>query len=358
MITTLTKSVEQIISSQSGIHLTAYVAYDKNTIKFIDNIETTLSEARAYLKETMSKDEIESFLKPIKSALSDHRIIHKINGNIGIFRTKKSFRIVKIPVNIYPICTVSDSFHVKPLIKWLQSDKEFLIVRTTPGSASIYQGTLFTFKHLQTVLFSDICKSTTADDSIDAPLGVNLDEVMTWVSRWINKMTEGTQVPIYQVGHTYLAKLLQKKMNNSNVYTKKIWSLETPEAMDDVVQNIRKNLNNRISSEFKKKIESMKDVESYDSEISKIAKAAVEGKVERLVLAHDVNIFGKFDRNNGNMKISTSDTIFEDEDILDDIAQSVIKYGGEVILMNLDSIPNKKPAMAIIQSLETDHAKN
>jgi hypothetical protein len=91
--------------------------------------------------------------------------------------------------------------------------------------------------------------------------------------------------------------------------------------------------------------------------IRKIAKAAVQGRVRKLVIASNREYFGKLDPKTGDIRLHPFDLDHEDDDILDDLAQSVLKSGGEVYVVKKDEIPSGRPILAILEDGGNDEAK-
>jgi hypothetical protein len=82
--------------------------------------------------------------------------------------------------------------------------------------------------------------------------------------------------------------------------------------------------------------------------IFQIAKAAIQGRIRKLIVADEIRIFGKLDLKTGGMAIHPFDLDHEDDDILDDLAQTVLAQGGEVVLASRDEIPKGRPVLAIL----------
>ena len=68
------------------------------------------------------------------------------------------------------------------------------------------------------------------------------------------------------------------------------------------------------------------------------------------MIADDIQLFGKLNGKSGKIKLHEKDLDHEDDDILDDIAQTVLAHGGKVTLAAKNEIPRKYPIMAIIDN--------
>ncbi|HND86606.1 MAG TPA: hypothetical protein PLU50_12385, partial [Pseudobdellovibrionaceae bacterium] len=117
-------SLKSILESSEGIHLTAYLVNRGDLVDLKLQLQETLNEAYEWLYSVQSIEERKKFLEPLDALLNDARILKDMKGNIGIFRTKDSFRILNIPVDLERQCHVATTFHVKPLLRWMQLDRE------------------------------------------------------------------------------------------------------------------------------------------------------------------------------------------------------------------------------------------
>ena len=91
--------------------------------------------------------------------------------------------------------------------------------------------------------------------------------------------------------------------------------------------------------------------------IFQIAKAAIKGKIKKLIIAEEVSIFGKVDWYSGDLSIHPSHTNHEDDDILDDLAQEVLSHGGEVLVLPREEIPENRTILALLENDESNDSK-
>jgi len=83
--------------------------------------------------------------------------------------------------------------------------------------------------------------------------------------------------------------------------------------------------------------------------IFQIAKAAVKGRISKLFVTEGIQIFGKLDSRTGGVSINPDHMDHEDDDLLDDLAQTVLATGGEVIVLSKDQNLSGRPILAILK---------
>ena len=145
-----------------------------------------------------------------------------------------------------------------------------------------------------------------------------------------------------------------------NTERKAAWPSFSPEKSVEICAAIRAHLKNEAKEDLKRAI-----VEFYHADdlnlakmnIFEIARAAVKGKVRKLIIADGITIFGKIDKKTGGLSIHPAHLDHEDDDILDDLAQEVLAKGGEVVVATQNEIPNGRPILAIVENSDSEIAK-
>lgn len=140
MLASKTSLLKPLIASQGGLHLTAYLTHNHNIFPLTKQLRETLETAYEYLGPISKPDALAKFVAPIRNTLEDRSLLKGFKGNVGLFRNEKTFRILSLPVPVEPTRVVATSFHVKPLLRWMQVDREFLLLGISDGFASLYQG--------------------------------------------------------------------------------------------------------------------------------------------------------------------------------------------------------------------------
>ena len=86
------------------------------------------------------------------------------------------------------------------------------------------------------------------------------------------------------------------------------------------------------------------------SDIELIAAAAAEGRIDHLWIARDAQIWGTLDRNRGIIRsVSLEQQDGTDDDLLDDIAQMTLRHGGDVSVVDVNSLPRETLALAAVR---------
>lgn len=328
--------LKPLLESKEGVHLTAYLVNRGDLIDLKSQLSTSINEAHEWLSHVMTIDERKKFLEPLDKLLNDARIFKQMKGNIGIFRSEDSFRVLNMPINVDQSCQVATSFHIKPLLRWIQGDEEFLLLGLNRDSASLYWGTQSTFK----------------------PMGRIVD--FTWLNEWISDLTKQSQPKLFVAGNSSLVTSLIPSMNYKNLVKTPASGSFGPHNVSDICQGIRRILKEESKKNLEKSLLEFRFAEEENrakKNIFQISKAVVQGRVRKLIVTDELNIFGKIDFKTGGLAIHPFDLDHEDDCILDDLAQMVLSQGGEVIVARRDEIPKGRPILAILDDDETELEK-
>ena len=365
MIASKMSVLKPLIESNEGQHLTAYLTNEKNIFHLRRQLRETLETAYEYLAPVMSPDALVKFVAPLHNAIADTKLLRNLKGNVGIFRNENLFRILSLPVPVEQTCVVATSFHVKPLLRWIQNDREFLFLGITEGTASLYHGNQNSFNLIETIIFPEALQKTSYPDSYEDLKKLRFkshkyDETIEWLNEWIFSLTKEVKPVLFVAGKRELTGPLLKQCRYANTREQAIWPSFSQEKATEICMEIRSILKKNARKDLEHSLMEFYQAEELNlanKNIFQIAKAAIKGKVRKLIIADGIKIFGKIDKTSGGLSIHTAHLDHEDDDILDDLAQEVLAQGGEVVVASRHEIPKGRPILAIFEQPHSEQAK-
>ncbi|MCB0390893.1 MAG: hypothetical protein KDD58_06375 [Bdellovibrionales bacterium] len=349
MIHTKELSLKPIINSREGIHLTSYLVNRGDLIHLKKQIRESIDIASEHLSEIMDEEELLRFLAPLNQLFSKPKILKSFKSNIGVFRTRDSFRMISIPIDVEHLCVIATSFHVKPLLRWIQVDKEFLLLGLENDSASLYVGTQSSVRQIDTILFPAKIRKENVNT-----------EIIEWLNEWLYQSVRKNKVPLFIAGEPHLTNPIIKKLRYPRIKKKPIQNIFDRENLKEALTAARFLLQAETKQLLEKSLVEYywaEDMKLGKKNIFQIARAAVKGKIRKLIVADGIQIFGKLDKFSGGVSINPVHIDHEDDDLLDDLAQTVLASGGEVIVVPRDQIPKGRPILAILKEKSNMNAK-
>jgi hypothetical protein len=356
MINVKNKLLSSVVNSKHGIHLTTYIKFDGNILRFRKTLNELLVTANQHLSPVMSAEEKKRFLKPLHDLGFDAETLKKFKGNIGIFRKNDFFRYISLPTEIEETCIVADSFHIKPLIKWAQQDQDFILVGLTFEGANIFKGSQSDFKKIETAIYPESLQRLDNDGGYLALKDKRiykkeLQHTMEWLAALVEELTMGHNLTVFVAGNHDYVKAFIKSYKSDKLYPETTSPFFSESNVYDLCKNIRAILRLDASLQFHKilqEFELAQKLKTAKTNIFQIAKDAVKGNVKKLVIAEDFSVFGKINPLNGGVSVYAVDKDHEDDCLLDDLAQLVLLKGGEVVVAKRNEIPLGRPIMAIL----------
>jgi hypothetical protein len=330
-------AIRPILESTGGIHLSIYLENNSNSLELRSRLLDSLEESYEWISPVLDDEEKRKFFEPLESVFNDAQILKNITGNIGLFRNEQAFRILSLPVSVTNSTQVASSFHVKPILRWLQGDQEFLLLGFDQKNAYIYLGSQHTFKLISTFPYSEV--------RIEATVGC-LESVL-------KRLSKDSQIKLFVAGTDAIAHYFTVNYSHPKLIKMPIYRNFNRGLAKDICHSIREMLKedshrrlDNVLNEF-----SSEDINNrIKKNIFQISKAVVEGRVQKLVVTDDLNIYGRIDLRTGGLSLHPVDLDHEDDCILDDLAQLVLNQGGEVVIAERNQIPQGRPILALLEN--------
>ena len=175
-------------------------------------------------------------------------------------------------------------------------------------------------------------------------------ELLTWLNDLIVKFSKNQTPKLFVAANASCVEFLSSNLIYKGLIKTPI-ALSFDNEIKDVYFVIKQILREDSRKAHEKKLIEFRIYESDNRTIKnlfEISRAFFQGKVQKLIITDELNIFGKIDKNHGGLSIHPFDLDHEDDDILDDLAQMVLSQGGEVVIASIDEIPNGRPILAIL----------
>jgi hypothetical protein len=303
---------------------------------------------------------------------------HQADG-LALFACRGFERLYRLPVQVPELVVVGPTFHTKPLIEFLQAPDRFWVLALTQKEVRLWEGSttglapvnLATVPtSLQEVLGTPIEKDQL---SVRSPRGPNstayfhghgagkddskqeLEKYFRHVDYGVNALLEDEIGPIVLAAVDYYHPIYQgiSKLENlaadgivGNVTDwdeARIHASAWPIARKVVDRKIDKALNLWETSYGRGKVE---------SDVSAAGRLAVAGRVRLLLAEKSRRVWGRLDRVTGAVEVireNGKDPGNEIVDLLDELAEITIKYGGRALVLPPERMPTGTGLAAVLR---------
>lgn len=301
---------------------------------------------------------------------------HTLDG-IGVLLSENTFRVFVFPRTVGELVVVADSFHVKPLRKFLQSTDQYQLLALSLDEIEIYQGTRNSIesvvtapevpKTIKEALGGDVEEEHPNPPPfavrrrgrliMNAGNGGGRDEreidegrffraIDTAVHEHVSKKSKLPLVLVALAEHHHHFHQLS---HNSFLQAEGVKI--NPKAVKE--EELRDLAWQAMEPQYHARLDAMKDdfmvAQSRNlgsDELAKVAKATVEGRVGTVLLEENRILRGRIDSGTGKIEAG-NDANPAVDDMLDDLGELVEKNGGQVFLIPADHMPTTTGVAAI-----------
>ena len=318
---------------------------------------------------------VESIMKPFHELKEDDDFWNATSEGIAVFANQDKCIVYNLNNPVKEFAVVSNSYHIKPLLQAFQSIENFQLLGLNRENFTLYQGNRFGFNEikmdpdtpraLQDVLgdqLSETYISQHSTSSVNGPtmyhgqgdtnseIDKDTEKYFRYVDSFVlDNFSKTSKLPLILACLTEYHTEFKKLSNNPYLLdegiNKSIESLEL-----DEIHSIAREIMDAINIEKTQKLTDVYGSASAgslgSSDLIEVAKAAFESRVDTIFIEEDKIVPGKLDNKNGKIKFGDIEST-DFDDILDDLAELVLLYGGKVYVLPKDKMPSTTGIAAI-----------
>ena len=330
-----------------------------------------LRTAQSGLPDTLSDAARDALLEPLVELATNERFWHHTLDGLAVLRSPEFFKIFKLQHAVPETTVVSDSFHIRPLLRAAQRADRFEVLAITREHVRLYQGTRDALDEieidtavpssLEAALGDQLTESHDAARTVNVGgpggggasirygIGSKSDEVDKDTERFFRVVDRAVHEHHSKRSHLPLIlaalpehhavfravshnpQLLPDGVNgNPEAFSleqlrEKAWAVVQP-ALDSQVQDQL----DEFGSSHPRGLAS--------DDYSEVALAALAGRVRTLLLDDTRRAPGRVDRLTGEVHRASNDEDHAD-DILDDLAEMTLRCGGTVQIVDAGRVP-------------------
>lgn len=337
-----------------------------NEIRF----KNALKKVETQLKENYPGEVGEKILNSLQEMLGDKAFWNEQYDGLAILASKNDLVVYKLQRDVKEFVEVSDTFYIVPLLSAYQTDDNFQVLVLTQNAFTLYEGNRYALREVklpedEQKTLKDVVghfyeesgrnhKSMGSGGravfgtggSADDEVQVDVEKYFRWVDRYImDQHSKRTEVPLIlatlsenftlfqEISHNdYLMKDGIKRDSqtmNINDLRRLAWDVLEPKHM-----NTLKGLKDRY--------ELSRSRELASNDLSEIAQATLESRVDVLLINLNTTIPGKIDHSTAKLHQDSSHG-----DMLNDLALMALNQKAKVYVVPEDELKIEHEANAI-----------
>ena len=343
---------------------------EQDPIRFKNLLKT----AEKLLAERYTSRDVRDFLEPL-AALPDPWFWRYQMDGLALFRSADLAEHYHLPMRLPERVVVAESFHVKPLLRFLQANQHYYVLALSQKAVTLYEGTPFA---LGPVDLSGLPSSLAEVLGLERPepflnlrtMGAgrpplfhghgapevskkeDLQRFFRAIDKALWEFLRDDPAPLILAGVGYYFPLYAELSRCPNLTDRGVegnfdaasahelheraWPLarEILRAREDaVLEDYRAAVGRGLTTE----------------DLTVAARMTVHGRVRRLLLAEGAHVWGRLDPETGQLALAGSHERAHLDDALDDLAEGVLGRGGEVLLFPADRMPGPSPVAAALR---------
>jgi hypothetical protein len=361
---------EDMIKDQEGPFVSLYQPTNKS---FPENkqdpivFKNLLKVIESSLEQIPNFDMMDSIMKPLHELREDKAFWNHTSEGMAVFASVNRCIVYKLYSPVEALAVVSNSFHIKPLLKAQQSTENYFLLGLSRENFSLYKGNRYGFEEIQIDpdaprTLKDVLGSQFTDlnlthgsyagaggqamyhghGDVQQEIDKDTEKYFRYVDSFVfDKYSKETKLPLILASLKEYHSDFKRVSNNPYLIEKGIDQSFDSLNLKDLQKQVQKIIE-AINEEKYQKI-----AESLDSSnLEEIAKAAFESRVDTLLVADGKIVPGRVDSETG--EINYGDINSPDyDDVLDDLAEMVLSNGGSVLVLTEDKMPSDTGVAAI-----------
>lgn len=283
--------------------------------------------------QNLSADEVAPLISPFEALAGDEEFWNHTLDGLAVFAAPDGFfRAVTTDRTVGELTVVADTFHTKPLRRFLQSADRYQILALNLHEAKLFEGNRDSLEAIEL--------GAEFPHTIEKALGEELTEPHQTVASYGG--TGGSSVAMHH-------SLFHKVSHNSLLTEDGIKG--NPDAIP--IDELRARAWEIFEPLYHARLDSLADDFSVAKsqqlgldDLAEIGAAAVAGRVGTLLIEAEREIPGRILSGSGNVHLTDSDQ-HQGDDLLDDLGEWVIKNGGKVMVVPTERMPVTTGAAAV-----------
>ena len=332
-----------------------------------------LHQAGELLGTRYKSRDAEAFLGPLRQLETDRHWESSLDG-LALFRSESTTAVYRLPIPVPELVVVADTYHTKPLLKFLHSNSRYLVLAVSQNAVTLYEGSPFGAGavNLQGVPSSlrEALGVPHYDRSFSAAGGWvqggvfhgrgpgkerKKEELLRFfnaIDRGLHEYLRDERMPLVLAAVKYYHPIYRQVNRYPDLLGAGLEGNYERAPSDQIHAEawpiVSRVLQERVET-WVARYRERAGTGRASEQLEEIAVAAVTGRVQLLLVAEEESVWGILDRKTGSVQVHARRMNAEDADVLDDIAEESLKRGGEVYVVPRPWMPGPGPIAALFR---------
>ena len=398
----------QLLEVKQGPAISLYMPLDgreEMTFKSLKlKLRSLVAEVEQKLKsgEEFSKESYQPLVKRLEALVEDREFFNQSGGGVAVFLAPTVEEIFFLPVKFEEICVVGDTFHTRPLLEHIAAPTDYWVLAIGEKEVTFWEGTptgveQVEIEDLPTNMQEALMLEEEPDQAglnfrtgnnssvggasvgkvggvgrrgragLPSPIfhghGGGNEEHEAYLRQYFSKVSEGirdylggAEGPVILAAVDFCHPIFRQVSRLKNLSKEGIegnvhfWS---DHAIYEKAWPIARKEVEKRREQALEEWERAYGRGGAEMDPKMVGRRTIEGRIHRLLLDEDRRIWGHYNRNTGEITVLPEDADEEARatavDIFDEIAETVIEHGGEVVVLPTEMMPAETGIGAILR---------
>jgi len=330
------------------------------------------------LRQTYSGRETGSLLAPLQALVDDAAFWNHTLDGLAVLAAAGVFRVFQFQRSVKELAVVADSFHVKPLLRVVQSADRYQVLGLTRHTARVFEGNRYALDELDPGEFPADIETALGDELTEphrtvasygtgtggpGPMyhghGSREDEIDKDTERYfravdravIAQLSKPSGLPLVLAALSEHQPVFRSLSQSQALLPGGV--VGNPEAMS--AEQLREAAWQTVEPQFLARLAELTEAftsgvahQKATSDLADAARAAIDGRVATLLVEAERVVPGRLDPTTG----AIAPGALEDPDVgdmLDDLAEAVLRTGGDVVVVPKERMPSSSGLAATMR---------
>lgn len=281
----------------------------------------------------------------------------------GFFFSEQLAGYMVLESEVETYCTISSSFHIRPILEEVFVNLEYVLINITATDVRIYQADLTQVEFLKSFEYAtsehpslpwEQSRISSGDLSQLIP-----HRTMTNLKNVAQRVMENLQlgsVPVLVSGNETLKGIFLRYYSHPHGVIDLNEDFNEASCIDIMakMKNHKQTVLDFYSASFKNRLLKLISSGLLVSDLGLVIKATGQDEVLRLMIPSGKNLWGRVNFKTG--KYSLAQDSGDGEDVLNELAEEVIRRGGKIQYLAHHFFPAGSMCMAILKKVKRKHA--
>ena len=323
----------------------------------------------------MGPREVSALLQSAQALLDDSDFWNHQHDGLAVFIAADDFHYYHLPFSVEELLVIAQSYYVKPVLPLFTNNGHYYILAISLNEVRLFEGTRYGVGQMalpdgipanmeEALRLDDPQKSLQMHSGGGGGMfhgqGPGDEEQKVWIEQYLNLVDTSLKeifreqnAPLVLAGVDYLLPMYRKVSEYQNIMEEGITGNPDHLRPEELQEQAWRIVETYFRQETKKTVEQYQQLAGTDKatdNVEEIVAAAFNGRVDKLILSVENQIWGAFNPKDGKVIHSSNGQSKEyNLALMDFTAMNTLQNGGTVYALSQAEMPTDSPIAAIFR---------